>query len=72
MEMEKMLSAYDDLTNPVNIRSHFKTDEEFIWWLEMGTKDDLDHVLKVFENVELYEDCALILKMINSKKRCKN
>jgi len=71
MDMEKLLAAYDDLTKPANIRAHFKTEEEFVWWLEMGSSSDLDHVLKVFENEEIYEDCVLILQMINEKKRCK-
>jgi hypothetical protein len=48
MDGKKMLAAYDDLTIG-QYSIHFKTDEEFIWWLEMGSKDDLDHVLKVFE-----------------------
>jgi len=71
MSMKKMLSAYDDLNNPVNIRSHYKTKEEFCWWLEGRTIDQLLVLLIDFQTVEFYEDCAVILAMIRTKKKQK-
>jgi hypothetical protein len=71
MDFKKMLTAYDDLNDPVNIRLHYKTNEEFIWWLEARTKDELVVLLWDFQNIEFYEDCAVILKMIKFKKKQK-
>ena len=52
--------VYEKLIEPKNIRSHFKSIEEFESWLETGTIDDLKCTLKAFEDSELYEDCLII------------
>ena len=52
--------AYEKLIEPKNIRSHFKSIEEFESWLETGTVEDLKCTLKAFEDSELYEDCLII------------
>jgi hypothetical protein len=69
MDIKKMFAAYDDLNDPVNIRWHYKTDEEFTWWLEARTKDELVILLRDFQNIEFYEDCAVILKVMKKQKR---
>jgi hypothetical protein len=55
---------YLEITNPLNIKSFFKTDNEFISWLETGSIEDLKHTLKAFENEELYEDCIIINRVL--------
>ena len=57
--------AYQKLIEPQNIRSHFKSEDEFVSWLETGSIEDLKCTLKVFENAEMYEDCVIISKEIN-------
>ena len=56
---------YEKLIEPKNIRAQFKTKQEFISWLETGTKEDLICTLGVFEDAELYEDCVIIKDMID-------
>ena len=48
---------------------NFKTMQEFEDWLtdEDVTLIDLQECLKVFENYELYEHCAVINKAIKTK-----
>ena len=61
--------AYGKLIEPKNIRSHFKSIEEFESWLETGTIEDLKCTLKAFEDSELYEDCLIIKNtLVNTKK----
>lgn len=69
MDMEKLLSAYDDLTQPSNIKSHFKTDEEFRLWLNGSSVEDLKCTLEAFAGQDLFEDCVIIQKVINKKLR---
>lgn len=57
-------SLYEDLTNPMELIKNFNTDLEFVDWLKLGTKEDLEFTLKSFENYELYEHCNLIKEQI--------
>ena len=57
-------TLYLQLIEPENIRSHFKTNDEFISWLETGTIEDLKCTLKAFENAEMYEDCVIINNLV--------
>lgn len=52
--------AYENIIQPKNIRSHFKSELEFVSWLETGSIKDLECTLKAFENSEMYEDCLII------------
>ena len=52
--------AYEKIIEPPNIRANFKSEIEFISWLETGTVEDLKCTLKAFEDSELYEDCLII------------
>ena len=58
--------AYEKIIEPKNIRSHFKSIEEFESWLETGTIDDLKCTLKVFEYAEMYEDCIIINNLVKT------
>ena len=59
--------AYEKLIEPKNIRSHFKSIEEFESWLETGTIDDLKCTLKAFEDAEMYEDCITINNLVKTQ-----
>ena len=59
--------AYEAIIEPSNIRNQFKTVEEFISWLETGSKEDLVCTLLAFEDSEMYEDCNIILNVINAR-----
>lgn len=65
--MKKLIQAYEELINPIYIRSLIKTEERFYEWCEMGTIEDLKNTLKVFEEAEMYEDCAIIKKALDNK-----
>ena len=58
--------AYEKLIEPKDIRSHFKSIEEFESWLETGTIDDLKYTLKAFEDAEMYEDCVIINNLVKT------
>ena len=60
-----MINAlYLQVIDPKNIRSHFKTNDEFISWLETGTIEDLKCTLQAFEIAEMYEDCITINNLV--------
>lgn len=59
--------VYEKLIEPKNIRSHFKSIEEFESWLETGTIEDLKCTLKAFENAEMYEDCITINNLVKTQ-----
>ena len=58
--------AYENIIDPKNIRSQFKSIEEFVSWLETGTIEDLKCTLKAFENAEMYEDCIIINNLVKT------
>ena len=57
-----------DPLHPFSIVSLFDNDAEFIEWLKLGTVNDLNEMLEQFKMFEeLYEHCALIVKVRNDK-----
>ena len=42
-------------------------DKDFIEWLNTGSIDDLNATLKAFEDVQMYESCTIIAKVLNEK-----
>ena len=60
-------TLYLQVIDPKNIRSHFKTNDEFIAWLETGSIEDLKCTLKVFEDAEMYEDCITINNLVKTQ-----
>ena len=65
--MVDIKAFYEDFTDPNVIINYFKTDEQFIEWLELGTIEDLQWALIAFEDCELYEYCAKIKEIIDKK-----
>lgn len=65
--MCKLNQNYNFIKEPVNIRESLSNDIDFIEWLNTGTIADLNCTLKAFENSNMYEDCVLILNVINEK-----
>ena len=57
-------TLYLQVIDPKNIRSHFKTNDEFIAWLETGSIEDLKCTLQAFEDAEMYEDCITINNLV--------
>jgi hypothetical protein len=66
--MKDLSKAYEELINPIYIRSLFKTDLEFEYWCLYQPIEDLQNFLKVFEEIEDYENCIIIRDCINEVK----
>jgi len=65
--MENLINAYEDFTDPINLRNYLKLDEDFIKWLRVCTVKELEINIKIFENKQMYEECKLIKKVIDEK-----
>lgn len=63
MKIRKLNQAYEELCDPKYIRS-IQTESQFIQWCNIGTIQDLECTLKVFEDAEMYEDCILIKQVL--------
>ena len=68
MDYEELNQAYEGLIQPDKLINHFKTDEEFVQWLFYGDLLDLYATLKAFEDMEMYEHCAIIRDVIRYKE----
>lgn len=66
--LEDINKKYEDITNPKNWVKMFPTMDSFKKWVMIGTLDDIECTLKEFEEAELYEYCAIILEVINTRK----
>lgn len=66
--MKDYSKVYEELMNPIYIRSLFKTDEEFEVWCLFRTITELEEMLVLFESVEDYENCIVIRDTIQEKK----
>ncbi len=71
MNIEKLNAAYNELCDPKYIRS-IQTKEQFIEWCNIGTVEDLECALAIFEKEEMYEDCIIIKRVINEKTILEN
>ena len=67
-ELNDIVKVYEELTKPENWVKLFPDMESFKKWVKMGTISDVQATLKEFEEVELYEHCAVILEVINERK----
>lgn len=64
---------YLKIIEPKSFIQNFKTKEEFLDWLAIGTYQDLLATLEAFEDAELYEYCDLIqTEIIGLKKGRRN
>ncbi len=66
--MKNLIKAYEELINPLWIRSLIKTEERFIDWCNEGTIQDLECALLVFEKEEMWNDCIIIRNVIQQKQ----
>ncbi len=66
--MKNTIKAYEELINPLWIRSLIKTEERFIDWCNNENIDDLECTLLVFEKEEMWNDCIIIRNVIQQKQ----
>lgn len=57
---------YENIIEPQNIRSYFKSKEDFASWLDTGEVEDLKCTLRAFELNEMYEDCVIIKNKLDA------
>ena len=67
MNVDDLENEYLNIIEPENLIQEFKNDEEFIEWLNLGTKEDLKHCLMAFIKAELYHHCTIINKIIKEE-----
>ena len=67
-EKDILIIQYGYITDPSNIAEILGTGEKFEEWAEQGSVEDIEYTMKVFEGEELYEHCAVLLKILNRKK----
>jgi hypothetical protein len=60
-------NRYLEIESPENIRRELYSDFEFKKWLKTFGVDDLAIQLSNFEYAEMYEDCVMINKILQSK-----
>jgi len=65
--MKDLIKAYEELINPVWIRSLIKTEARFKEWCKSGTIEDLENTLIVFEKEEMWDDCIIIRDVLQQK-----
>lgn len=59
--------VYENITDPTEFVKNFKSKQEFIEWLDLGTPEDVECTLEAFEAAELYEYCQIIKDYISWK-----
>ena len=64
MTIEYIENKLNDILYPPNFVKSFKDKEEFSSWLKLGTVKDLQNLLTIFEQEEMFEYCILIKKEI--------
>ena len=58
---------YEEIIQPDNFIKLFKDLKEFEEWADLGSVSDIEAALKEFEVYELYEYCAILRDVMNSK-----
>lgn len=58
----------DDILKPSNFVQCFDSKYDFELFCTKGSYEDLNYMLRYFEEDEMYEYCVIILKIIKSKK----
>lgn len=56
--------AYLDFIHPTNFIQTFSTEREFIDWLLLGSREDIECCLQAFEEAEEYEWCVVIQRVL--------
>jgi len=67
LDLSKIKHGFNLIQAPINIRRVMPEDSDFIVWLNTGTIAELNAALKAFETSQMYEDCAIIFKVLNEK-----
>lgn len=62
------ITSFSTTINPEYIRNQFKDKEGFAIWCYNNTIEDLNCILRIFLDQEMYEDCAIIRDVMNYKK----
>ena len=62
--MEALDEMYIQILDPVNFVKNFSSLHDFKYWASMGSVLDLQEAIKVFEEHELYEHCAIMRDLI--------
>lgn len=58
--------AYLSLIEPKNFIKTFSTEKEFIDWLLLGSRRDIECCLQAFEEAEEYRWCLLIQRVLRA------
>ena len=66
--MKNTIKAYEELINPIWIRSLIKTEDRFIDWCNEQTAEDLENALIVFEKEEMWSDCIIARNVMQQKQ----
>ncbi len=67
MTLEYIENKLKGILHPPNFVKTFKDKEEFTHWLKLGSIEDLQNLLAIFEQEEMFEYCILIKKEIEIK-----
>ena len=59
----------DDILKPSNFVQCFDGKHDFELYCKKGSYEDLNCMLRYFEEDEMYEYCVIILKIMKSKKK---
>jgi hypothetical protein len=64
MYQQHLQDVFDQLIRPnqLTIKSEF-----FMQWLEIKSDAELEYALKLFEDVEMYEECAIIKSCLDAR-----
>ena len=55
---------YLAIIEPTEFIKNFKSENEFLEWLDTGTVEDVGHTLRAFEQANMYEICTLIKRYL--------
>jgi ABC-type histidine transport system ATPase subunit len=65
--MDILDELYKEILQPETFITYFKDDAEFEEWVRTGEIIDIHEALKVFQEFELYEHCAILKKVLDEK-----
>lgn len=64
MYRQHLQDVFNSLIKPAQLTFR---DDIFMRWLEYKSVAELEYALKLFEEVEMYEECAIILDHLKSR-----
>lgn len=57
-------SRYIELIQPSYFIETFSTEDDFVKWLLLGSREDIEACLKAFEEAEEYTWCSIIQRVL--------